>query len=325
MKSGTTQFERYTPVWLLGSAFATVYVVWGSTYLAIRYAVESIPPFLMAGMRNIVAGSLLFALARLRGGESPTRLQWRDAAIAGGLMLLIGNGGVTWAEKTIPSGIAALLVALTPAWMVVFDWLRPKGVRPGPLVVLGIAIGFAGVALLARNRPSDGGSAYGLGVILLMASSIGWALGSIFNRGANKPASLLTAGGMQLIAGGVLLLGASAISGELKMFSLAQVTLRSFGSWLYLMLAGSLVSYTVYLWLLQVSTPARVSTNAYVNPLIAVLLGSTIGLEPLSHDVLVAGALIITAVVLVLRGGVAKVAKKQGTLAIRPQACPSPE
>src|SRR5262249_42983579 len=146
------------------------------------------------------------------------------------------------------------------------------------------------VALLARNRPSGSSSAYGLGVIALMASSIGWSLGSIFNRGSNKPASLFLAGGMQLISGGVLLLGASAVSGELKTFSFAQVTPLSFGAWLYWMLAGSLVSYTAYVWLLHVSTPARVSTNAYVNPLIAVLLGSTVGREPLSHDALVAGA-----------------------------------
>src|ERR1041384_7894081 len=161
METETTVSQRPAPPWLVVMAFATVYVVWGSTYLGIRYAVESIPPFLMAAMRNIVAGALLFAVGRARGGAAPSRIQWRDALVAGGLMLLVGNGGVTWAEQTIPSGVAALLVALTPAWMVLFDWLRPKGLRPGPMVVVGLAVGFHGVSFVARNCPSGTGSAYG--------------------------------------------------------------------------------------------------------------------------------------------------------------------
>src|SRR5262245_59909858 len=324
MKTEATSSQLSAPLWLVVTAFVTVYIVWGSTYLAIRYAVESIPPFLMAGMRNIVAGAILFSFARWRGDGAPTRIQWRDAAIAGGLMLLLGNGGVTWAEQMIPSGVAALLVALTPAWMVLFDWLRPKGVRPGPFVALGLVIGFIGVALLARNRPSGTGSAYGWGVLALMVSSIGWSLGSIYNRSANKCSSLVLAGGMQLISGGVLLLATSFLTGEWSRFSISQVTWLSFGSWLYLMVAGSLIAYTAYVWLLQVSTPARVSTNAYVNPLIAVLLGSTIGHEPLTHDVLIAAALIITAVVLVLRGGAVKPQKTDMT-ATQSRMCPASE
>ena len=294
------------PMWGIIAAFAAIYVIWGSTYLGIRYAVESIPPFLMAGSRNFVAGLILYAFARSRSQTVPSRSQWRDATIIGGLMLMIGNGCVTWAEQTIPSGVTALLVALTPVWMVLFDWLRPKGTRPGALVIGGLVIGFTGVAMLARSHGNNSGPTYGWGVAALMASSIGWSLGSIFNRGANKPSSPILSVAMQLIAGGALLLIVSLANGELGKFSLSQVTPLSFGAWLYLVIAGSIIAYTAYVWLLHASTPARVSTNGFVNPLIAVLLGCTIGRETFSHELFLAGGMIIIAVLLVLRGGVAK-------------------
>jgi drug/metabolite transporter (DMT)-like permease len=303
MQTETTDAHRSAPLWLVVAAFAAIYVIWGSTYIAIRYAVESIPPFLMAGTRNLVAGLLLFAFARARGAGLPTRAQWRDAVIAGGLMLMIGNGGVTWAEQMIPSSVTALLIALTPVWMVLFDWLRPRGTRPGPVVLLGLAVGFAGTAMLAGGRWNGAESNYGWGVAALMAASICWALGSVFNRSADKPASPFLSVAMQMMAGGALLLGAAGASGEMKTFSPGQVTWLSFNAWLYLMLAGSIVGYTAYVWLLHATTPARVATYAYVNPLIAVLLGCTIGREPFSRDVFIAGAMIIAAVVLVLRGG----------------------
>jgi drug/metabolite transporter (DMT)-like permease len=290
------------PVWGVIAAFAAVYVIWGSTYLGIRYAVASIPPFLMAGTRNLAAGLLLFAFARVRGAAAPSRSEWRDAAIAGGLLLTIGNGGVTWAEQVIPSGVTALLVGLTPLWMVLFDWLRPKGVRPRPLVVVGLAVGFIGVVLLARHGNSSG-SAYGWGVAVLMAASISWAFGSIFNRGARKPASPLLGVAMQMMAGGGLLLGLAVARGEVAQFSFGRVTLLSAGAWLYLTAAGSLIGYTCYVWLLHAVTPARVATYAYVNPLIAVLLGCTIGHEAFSHELFVAGGLILLAVALIVRGG----------------------
>jgi drug/metabolite transporter (DMT)-like permease len=283
------------------AAFAAIYVIWGSTYLAIRYGVETIPPFLMAGTRFVAAGSLLYAFARLRGAASPTRGEWRDAAIAGGLMLMIGNGGVTWAEQVIPSGVTALLVALVPLWMVLLDWLRPKGVRPRPLVLAGVALGFVGVALLARNNTHGAGSVYGWGVAALMASSIGWAIGSIFNRHARKPASPWLAIGMQMIAGGILLLVLAVLHGESAKFSFSRITAASAGAWLYLTALGSLIGFTAYVWLLHVSTPARVSTYAYVNPFIAVLLGCTIGREAISHDLFMAGGLIVLAVALIVR------------------------
>ena len=291
------------PVWGVIAAFAAVYVIWGSTYLGIRYAVESIPPFLMAGTRNLTAGLLLYAFARARGGTTPLRIEWRDAAITGGLLLGIGNGGVTWAEQFIPSSVTALLVALTPLWMVVFDWLRPEGVRPRPFVVAGLAVGFVGVALLARGNGNHSGAAHGWGIAALMAASISWAFGSIFGRQAHKPASPLLGVAMQMIAGGGLLLGLAIVRGEASQFSFGRVTWLSAGSWLYLIVAGSLVGYTCYVWLLHATTPARVATYAYVNPFIAVLLGCTIGREAFSHELFLAGGLIILAVVLIVRGG----------------------
>ena len=294
------------PVWGVIAAFAAVYVIWGSTYLGIRYAVESIPPFLMAGTRNLTAGLLLYAFARVRGGVTPSRLEWRDAAITGGLLLAVGNGGVTWAEQFIPSSVTALLVALTPLWMVLFDWLRPHGVRPRPFVVAGLAVGFVGVALLARGDGNHPGAAHGWGIMALMAASISWAFGSIFGRHAHKPSSPLLGVAMQMIAGGSLLLGMAMLGGEAAQFSFGQVTVLSAGSWLYLTVAGSLVGYTCYVWLLHVTTPARVATYAYVNPFIAVLLGCTVGHEAISRELFVAGTLIVLAVVLIVRGGAAK-------------------
>ena len=291
------------PAWGVIAAFAAVYVIWGSTYLGIRYAVETIPPFLMAGTRNLAAGLLLYAFVRARGGAAPARIEWRNAIITGGLLLTIGNGGVTWAEQVIPSSVTALVVALTPLWMVLFDWLRPGGMRPRPFVIAGLAVGFMGVALLARGHGDHPGPAYGWGIAALLAASMSWAFGSIFNKQARKPASPLLGVAMQMIAGGGFLLVLALARGDAVQFSTGRVTLLSAGAWLYLTAFGSLVGYNCYVWLLHASTPARVATYSYVNPLIAVLLGCTVGHEVFSHELLVAGVLIIAAVVLIVRGG----------------------
>ena len=303
MKTETSDSHRHPPLALVVAAFAAIYVIWGSTYLGIRYAVESIPPFLMAATRHLAAGALLFVFARARGAKLPSRVEWRDAAIAGTLMLVVGNGGVTWAEQIIPSGIAALLVALTPVWMVLIDWARPGGIRPRALVGVGLVVGLGGVVLLARKQMHGTSSAYGLGVAALMASSICWALGSVFNRTARKPASSFLGVALQMITGGTILLGLAGLKGEVHQFSFERVTALSFWAWAYLTVAGSLIAYTAYVWLLHATTPARVATYAYVNPLIAVLLGCTIGHEVFSQEIYLAGGLIIVAVVLVIRGG----------------------
>jgi len=313
MKTETTgsllRKQQHAPLWLVVAAFAAVYTIWGSTYLGIRYAVQTIPPFMMAGSRQLAAGIFLFAFSRFRGAAKPSLIEWRDAAIAGTLMLTIGNGGVRWAEQRIPSGMAALLVALTPLWMALADWLRPRGKRPTLMISAGLLLGIAGVALLARLGEHRE-AAYGWSVAALLASSIGWACGSIFRRSARKPASAFLGVAMQLLAGSAGLLGLAGARGEFRQFAFNHVTALSFGSWLYLVIAGSLVGYTAYVWLLHVSTPARVSTYAYVNPLIAVLLGCTLGHEVFSHEMLLAAVIIIASVVLIVRGGNRSVAEK---------------
>lgn len=303
MTDSRSSGHQHAPLWLVVAAFATVYVTWGSTYLGIRFAVESIPPFLMAGGRHLTAGLVLFGFARLRGAAMPSWIQWRDAVIAGCLMLLVGNGGVTWAEQRIPSATAALLVALTPLWMVLLDWMRPGGVRPRAIVWAGLAVGVAGVALLARGRGGHHEAAYGWSVAALLAASMGWACGSVFNRSAHKPSSPFLGVAMQMISGGAALFILAAARGEFGQFSFYRITTVSLVSWLYLTFAGSLVAYTAYVWLLHASTPARVATYAYVNPLIAVLLGCTLGHETFSRELIGAGAMIVLAVALIVTGG----------------------
>ena len=307
--SHTASAHKPAPFSLVLAAFAAVYIIWGSTYLGIRFAVQTIPPFIMAGARHFAAGLILFTIARLRGAAMPSWPQWRDATIAGILMLMIGNGGVSWAEQRVPSSTAALLVALVPLWMVLLDWLRPGGVRPRVLVSAGLVVGFIGVGLLARGHGEHHETAYGWSVAVLLAASLSWAYGSIFNRTARKPASPFLGVAMQMITGGLVLFLLAGTLGEFRQLHFAQITAISFGSWVYLTLAGSLVGYTAYIWLLHASTPARVATYAYVNPLIAVLLGCTLGHEVFSNELIIAGGLIIVAVALIVRGGVQAGAK----------------
>lgn len=302
-RGSTSRAEVPAPLWLVVTAFAAVYLIWGSTYLGIRYAVQSIPPFIAAGARHLAAGLTLFSFAAFRTTRMPKWIEWRDAVIAGTLMLVVGNGGVSWAVQKVPSSVAALLVALTPLWMVLLDWWRPGGKSPRILVNAGLLVGFTGVALLARNHGQSHEEAFPWRVAALMAASLGWASGSIFNRSARKPSSPLLGVSMQMIAGGSVLFVLAAAGGEFRQFAFDRITRLSFYSWLYLSIAGSLIGYTAYVWLLHASTPARVATYAYVNPLIAVLLGCTLGHEMFSHELIMAAALIALAVILIVRGG----------------------
>lgn len=288
---------------LIVAAFAAVYLIWGSTYLAIRYAVESMPPFLMAGTRFILAGALLFAWKRAGVRTWPTLRQWRDATIVGTLMLLGGNGGVVWAEKTVPSSIAALVVAIVPLWIVLLEWREGATGRPTWRIALGLVAGFAGVGVLVvGGRGYDGAPLPWTGLAALLLATVSWAFGSLFSRRAQKPGSALLSIGMQMIAGGVVMTAFGLIVGEGPRLDLAAITARSFWSWLYLSLIGALVGFTAYVWLLQVSTPSKVSTYAFVNPLIAVVLGCTLGREPFSLRLVFSAALILVAVLLIIRG-----------------------
>jgi drug/metabolite transporter (DMT)-like permease len=290
--------------WKVVLAFVAVYLIWGSTYLGIRLAIDSIPPLFMAGARFVLAGGVLYAVIRRSGAPRPTVVQWRDAAVLGALLLLVGNGAVTWAEKRVPTNITALTVAGTPAWMLLLDWLRPGGRRPHGLVFLGLAVGFAGVVLIVTSRDAHGhGIMDPVGAVLLLSASICWAAGSIFSRHARQPASALLAIAMQMLAGGVLMLGAGLALGEGTHFAWREITTQSALAFGYLTIFGSLIGFTCYVWLLRVSTPARVSTYAFVNPLIAVLLGRLVLGEPLPAGVLVAGGFILVAVILITLKG----------------------
>jgi drug/metabolite transporter (DMT)-like permease len=299
-----TATSKTAPMSLVIAAFAAVYVIWGSTYLGIRLAIDSIPPLLMAGARFMLAGCILYGAMRAFGAARPDRVHWRSAFIIGGLLLLGGNGGVSWAQQTVPSGIAALVVAAVPLWIILVDWLRPSGRRPSILVWLGLAIGFGGVVLLVMGKNQLGQRIVNpAGAVALIFATITWAFGSVYSRHAPKPKSALLAVAMQMMAGGFLQFLAGFALGEAHSFSWARITPASAWAFVYLTLVGSLVGFTAYVWLLQVSTPAKVSTYAYVNPLIAVGLGHWILNEPVPKSILLAGALILAAVILITRRG----------------------
>ncbi len=287
---------------LIVAAFAAVYLIWGSTYLGIRLAIDSIPPLLMAGTRFMLAGGALYLVMRLRGVPRPDRAHWQSATIIGGLLLMAGNGGVCWAQQTVPSGVAALIVAAVPLWIMLVDWLRPQGRRPTWMIAGGLVIGMTGVATIMLGKGALGQRIVEpTAAIVLVTANICWALGSIYARHARKPESPLISVAMQMLMGGLLqfLLGLGL--GEAQQFELARVTATSVWAFVYLTLIGSLVGFTAYVWLLQVSTPARVSTHAFVNPFVAVLLGSWFLHEPIPPSVVIAGALILTSVLLITR------------------------
>ncbi|MFI5272584.1 MAG: drug/metabolite exporter YedA [Ktedonobacterales bacterium] len=274
-----------------------VYLIWGSTYLAIRFAIDSIPPLLMAGVRFLVAGALLYGWVRLRGASRPTWSHWRSAIIIGGLLLVLGNGGVVVAEQTIPSGLAALLVSLVPLWIALLDWLRPGGRRPNLAVAFGLVLGFVGVALLVGPRAFGGGSA--VGVVIVLVASFCWAAGSLYSRGARMPSSPLMGNAIEMLAGGILLVVVALVTGEAGKLHLSAITLRSALALAYLIIFGSLIAFTAYIWLLRNAPITRVSTYAYVNPVVAVFLGLIFAGEHLTTLTLVAAAVILAAVVVI--------------------------
>jgi drug/metabolite transporter (DMT)-like permease len=284
------------------AAFAALYVIWGSTYLGILYAIETIPPFLMAGARFLIAGVMLYTFALARGAPAPSRKQWRSAAIVGGLLLLVGNGAVVWAELTVPTGVVSLIVATVPIWMVLFEWIRTRGVRPRNVVFAGLGLGLVGIALLIGPAAVGDGPFPVAGALVVMVGSLGWAAGSIYSRGADLPKEPLLTTGMQMLAGGALLVVFGTLLGEVRQLDVGAISGRSWGGLIYLITFGSLIGYTSYIWLLRVTTPARVSTYAYVNPVVAVALGWAFAGETITGRILLAAAVIIAAVALIVSG-----------------------
>jgi drug/metabolite transporter (DMT)-like permease len=298
--SGTPYEPRSSTVVLV--AFALVYVIWGSTFLAIRIGIESFPPLLLAGARHLTTGLILYPLVRWKTGVKPTAAQWRISFITGVLLLFIGNGGVCIAERTVPSGVAALLVATVSLWMVLVDWLRPGGIRPVARVIVGLILGFGGLALLVGPKNLGGsGRIDPLGVGILVFASFAWASGSVYSKHAGGlSGSPLLGVAMQSLSGGVALWVAGFLSGEVASFHPAAVTLRSWLAILYLIAFGSMVGYTAYIYILKKSTATRVATYALVNPVVALFLGWLFVGEAITVRTLIAAAVILTAVLLVI-------------------------
>lgn len=278
-------------------AFAIVYLVWGSTYLAIRYAVETMPPFFLAGTRFLLAGAAMVAWTRLRGAPAPTRADWKSSLLLGVLLIVGGNGLVVWAERWIESGPAALVVASIPIWVALIDHFR-TGTMFGPSRWLGLAAGLAGIVLLVGP-----GSARGLdplGATLLLVASLSWSFGSVIQRELQLPKDRFLSAGLQMLCAGIVMVVLSAMLGDWGRVLASPPSLQSWLAWGYLVVAGSMIAFTAYSWLAAHEEPTRVATYAYVNPVIAVLLGWGLAGETLTWQMIVAMAAILGAVVLIV-------------------------
>ena len=283
--------------------FAAVYILWGSTYLGIRFAVASMPPLFMAGTRHLIAGLLLYLIMRRLGAPKPTLQHWKSAALLGVLLLLGGNGLVSMAEKTVPSGVTALIVAAVPFWMVLLNAAEQRH-APRPYVLLGLVLGIVGLSVLvlpAGGRAPD--HLDPVGVCLLLVATLSWAVGSLYAHRAPLPSSTFLGIGMEMLAGGAALWITSFVSGEGATLHLGDVTTKSWLALGYLVIFGSLLGFSAYVWLLKVTTPARASTYAFVNPVIAVLLGWALAGEALTVRIALAGGIIVAAVCLILYFG----------------------
>ncbi len=284
-------------------AFAALYLIWGSTYLGIRFAIETIPPFLMAGARFVLAGLIMYAIAWSQGINKSNWANWRTSLIIGACLLLAGNGGVTISEKYIDSGLAALIVAIVPIYIVLLGWLTGMAPRPSPIAWLALMGGFIGVGILfgpALHFSPNGGRQPAVGISILLVSSFVWSAGSLYSRVAKHAASPFLTAAQQMICGGALLLLTGIATGELPRLHPGSVSRLSLASFIYLVIIGAVVGYTAYIWLLRHCDPAKVATYAYVNPIVAVLLGALFAGEKLTMRTLIAACLIIGSVALVI-------------------------
>ncbi len=300
MQATTRTSKIPASVW---AGMISIYLVWGSTYLAIRFAVETIPPFLMAGTRNFLAGMILYIFMRLRGTPAPTKLHWKNAAIVGVLLLTGGNGLVSWAEQTVPSAITALLVGAVPLWMILIDWIsgryRDPDKRPNWLAFLGVFTGFGGIVLLVNPFQLGGAQVDLIGSGVLLLGALLWAGGSLYSREAVLPKAPLLGTGMEMIAGGLGSLLVSGLAGEWGRLDLAAVSMKSLYGMLYLIVFGSLVGFASYTWLLRAAPTTLVSTYAYVNPIVAMFLGVALADEVITGQMLLAAAIILASVAII--------------------------
>lgn len=299
MSTFSTQSEKNNTIKIV-FAFAAIYIIWGTTYLAIRLAVETIPPFFMAGTRFLIAGIITFVILRARGIPIPKRFHWRSAVIIGAFLVVGGNGLVTWSEQQIPSGIAALVVATVPMWITLFGWLIYRGARPSKQIVIGLAFGFIGIGLLIGPGQLLGTATFDLpSMLVLLLAPILWSYGSLYSRQANLPDNIFMSTAMEMLAGGVLLLIAGLLTGEAADLNVAEISRQSLVAMLYLTVFGSIIALTAYVWLLKTVHPSRAATYTYVNPIIAIFLGWLVLSEPLTPLMILAVVIILLAVVLI--------------------------
>lgn len=284
------------------AAYGAIYFIWGSTYLGIRFTVETMPPFLSGGLRFLAAGAVLFAWGWLRGTERPSAAGWLNAARLAAIMILLGYGGVMWAEQVVPSGIAALIISVEPLWFFVLDWLVFKSARPRLKEWAGLALGFAGTLFLAFG---EGGASfeavpgYRIGTFVIFISTLAWVFGSLLSRKTRIADSTLLGTGMQMLAGGIFLSASGLALGEGSRFLLSEITLKSWLALAYLAVFGSIVAFTAFVWLLKFEPASRVSTHAFVNPVVAVFLGWMLGGEQITSRMLVAAAVVVVSVMLI--------------------------
>lgn len=284
--------------WKLLLAFAIIYLVWGSTYLAIRIGVREIPPFLMAGLRFTVAGLAMWAWMRGTGTPSPTLREWRDATVLGTLMFLIDYACLFWAEQRVPSGIAAVILAMIPVCITLLEIIFLRTQRLSLRLALGLAVGIIGVVVLTNPWASSGEASINRGgVIALLVSCCGWSIGTIVTQRLTLPASKPMSAAAQMLSGGIQLLVLAAVTGEFTHFRAQNIPASAWLSLVYLIIAGSIIGYTAYVWLLHYESPTRVGTYAYVNPVVAVILGATLGGEVMGRRTIAGTALIVISVI----------------------------
>lgn len=296
VQAGASTGRRVTIV----VAFLTIYLIWGTTFLAIRIAVETLPPFTMAGLRFFLAGGVMLPILLARGGRFPSLLHWRSAAIVGGLMLTGGIGLVSFAEQRIPSGLAALMVATIPVWITLLEWRGFRGKRPSPQTFIGLGLGLAGAVLLFVPSVDSGPGDHDLvGMGIVLVGALLFAIGSLYSRRAPLPEDTRISTASEMLAAGLLLLLVGLLSGEFSRLDLAAISTRSIVALAYLTVFGSIIGYTAYLWLLKTVEPAKVGTNFYVNPVVAVLVGWLVADETVTVSMVIAATVILLGVALI--------------------------
>jgi drug/metabolite transporter (DMT)-like permease len=281
-------------------AFSAIYILWGSTYLANRFALETVPPFIMTGFRFTIAGAILMFFLRFRGERIPPLKDWKHSFVIGTFMLFICNGFTAIAQQKVPSGLTALFIAITPLYMTLVNWIFNKGNKPSLLEISGIFVGFSGVGLLIHsNTGLDSGNIDIVSLLMVLLSPIAWSIGAIYSKKVHENNSSFMPIAMQMLCGGSLLLFFSFFRNEWAVFNFYAVTYKSILSILFLIVGGSLIGYSAYIWLLKKCPPTLVSTNTFVNPVIALILGTTLAGELLSFKMILASFIIISSVLII--------------------------